>query len=290
MVFCRINSWLTGRRLVSLPFSDHCEPLCDSNEDANFLIRYLQAAMEHQGWKYLQVRLIDGDLQKTSEGIECRPAEEYFLHTLDLRPDLDDVFSKLDKDSVQRRVQRAGRACLTEKCGRSAELLRDFYTLFLITRRRQGVPPTPYAWFQNLIHDLDRALEIRVAYKDESPIAAIITLQFRDVVYYKYGCSDTRFNKFGAIPWLFWSAIASAKSKGAIEFDMGRTQQDNPGLLAFKNHWVPHPQRLIYWQYPYDDSNNLAGNWKRKLAKSALPFLPNGLQKIIGKVLYRHAG
>src|SRR5262245_20854490 len=27
MVFCRVNSWLTGRRLVSLPFSDHCDPL-----------------------------------------------------------------------------------------------------------------------------------------------------------------------------------------------------------------------------------------------------------------------
>ena len=25
--FCRINSWLTGRRLVSLPFSDHCQQM-----------------------------------------------------------------------------------------------------------------------------------------------------------------------------------------------------------------------------------------------------------------------
>src|SRR6476660_7250808 len=25
IVFCRINSWLTGKRLVYLPFSDHCE-------------------------------------------------------------------------------------------------------------------------------------------------------------------------------------------------------------------------------------------------------------------------
>jgi len=25
--FCRVNSWLTGSRLVSLPFSDHCDPL-----------------------------------------------------------------------------------------------------------------------------------------------------------------------------------------------------------------------------------------------------------------------
>ena len=31
-VFCRVFSWLTGRRLVSLPFSDHCEPLVDKPE------------------------------------------------------------------------------------------------------------------------------------------------------------------------------------------------------------------------------------------------------------------
>src|SRR5262245_25827296 len=27
LVFCRIRSWLTGTRIVSVPFSDHCEPL-----------------------------------------------------------------------------------------------------------------------------------------------------------------------------------------------------------------------------------------------------------------------
>ncbi len=36
LVFCQINSWLTGRRMVSLPFSDHCEPLCDSFTDSSF--------------------------------------------------------------------------------------------------------------------------------------------------------------------------------------------------------------------------------------------------------------
>ena len=29
IVLCEINSWLTGRRMVSVPFSDHCEPLLD---------------------------------------------------------------------------------------------------------------------------------------------------------------------------------------------------------------------------------------------------------------------
>src|SRR5216684_7067811 len=38
-VFCRVNSWLTGRRLVSLPFSDHCEPLVDTDDELKFLTR-----------------------------------------------------------------------------------------------------------------------------------------------------------------------------------------------------------------------------------------------------------
>src|SRR5246127_2772355 len=106
LVFCRINSWLTGRRLVSLPFSDHCEPLCDSADDLNFLIRYLQATQQHQNWRFLEVRPVNGDFsQADTNGF--LPAASYFLHVLDLRPDLEDVFQSLDKDSVQRRIQRA---------------------------------------------------------------------------------------------------------------------------------------------------------------------------------------
>src|SRR5215813_14037054 len=33
IVLCRISSWITGRRLVSLPFADHCEPLLDHPEE-----------------------------------------------------------------------------------------------------------------------------------------------------------------------------------------------------------------------------------------------------------------
>ena len=33
--FCKINSWLTGRRLVSVPFSDHCQPLIERAEDTS---------------------------------------------------------------------------------------------------------------------------------------------------------------------------------------------------------------------------------------------------------------
>ena len=290
LVFCRVKSWLTGHRLVSLPFSDHCEPLCDSAEEMDCLVRYSEAVLERQGWQYLELRPINGDYCQTGAGSSFRPAGSYFLHVVDLRPDPEDIFRGLDKDSVQRRIRRAEQAGLVEKCGSSRDLLKDFYGLFVTTRGRHHLPPSPLAWFQNLIRCQGQALEIRVAYKDENPIAAILTLRFREIGYFKYGCSDARFNRFGATPWLLWRAIAAAKASGAVEFDMGRTQEDNSGLLKFKNHWASRNTRLVYRRIPGTRSVDILEGWKLRLAKRAFSHMPGGLLAITGKLLYRHIG
>jgi hypothetical protein len=290
LVFCRVKSWVTGRRLVSLPFSDHCEPLCDSTEELNFLIRYLQTAFEHPNWRYLEVRPISENFGQLGHALGFLPGAKYFLHTLDLRPNLDEVFGNLDKDSVQRRIHHGERVGLIEKFGRFEELLKEFYNLFVITRGRHQLPPTPYAWFRNLIQCQGDALEIRVAYKDEIPAAAILTLRFRDVLYYKYGCSDARFNKLGATPWLLWRAISAAKFSGASDFDLGRTEQRNAGLLAFKQHWVPVPKQLVYWNFPEVSGVGSVDDWKMKMAKYVFSRVPRKLLAITGKLIYRHIG
>jgi lipid II:glycine glycyltransferase (peptidoglycan interpeptide bridge formation enzyme) len=289
IVCCRVNSWLTGRRLVSLPFSDHCEPLCDATDELSFLIRQLQSTVESQNLGYVELRPVGGSFDQTSIPVGFKPATTYLLHLLNLDPDLGEVFRNLDKDSVQRRIQRAERAVLTEKCGTSDDLLKDFYKLFVITRGRHGLPPIPYSWFRNLIHCQGNALEIRVACKDKTPISAILTLRYREVVYYKYGCSDKRFNQFGATPWLLWKAIAAAKLNGARQLDMGRTEEDNAGLALFKNHWVPQPQRLIYWRFPYTPSHS-ANSWKMKAVKHLFSSMPDGLRTIAGRLIYKHIG
>jgi GNAT acetyltransferase-like protein len=290
LLFCHIESWLTGHRLVSLPFSDHCEPICDSAEEMNSLICAAQAALENQRWQYLEVRPTSADFGQVSAGVGFRRAGRYFLHVMDLRPDLEDLFRSFDKDSVQRRITRAERAGLVEKSGTSGELLKAFYHLFVTTRVRHHLPPPPYAWFQNLVQCQRESLEIRVAYKDENPIAAILTLRFRETGYFKYGCSDARFNRFGATPWLLWRAISAAKSSGALEFDMGRTQEDNAGLLAFKNHWVARNKRLTYWRYSDGPSVDRADDWKLKVAKRVFSLMPRRLLVEAGKVMYRHIG
>jgi len=290
LLCCQINSWLTGSRLVSLPFSDHCEPICESPEEMMSLTGGCQAFLSAQPRQYLEVRPTDEDFGRTFSEAGFRPVGRYFLHVMDLRRDLETVFRSFDKDSVQRRVQRAERAGLVEKCGTSQELLQEFYGLFVITRGRHHLPPPPFAWFQNLIQCQGNALEIRVAYKDGSAIAAILTLRFRETSYFKYGCSDARFNKFGATPWLLWRAIAAAKADGAVAFDLGRTQEGNAGLLAFKDHWVSHHQRLTYWRFPSGSFVDSTAGWKLKMAKRVFSYMPKRLLATSGKLIYRHIG
>src|SRR5271156_87558 len=110
LLFCDVHSWLTGRRLVSLPFSDHCELVCDSTEEIQSLIRHSQTAVDSRRWRYLEVRPTDEEFGETGVQLGLQPIGRYFLHVMDLRPSIDGLFRSLDKDSVQRRVKRAERA------------------------------------------------------------------------------------------------------------------------------------------------------------------------------------
>jgi hypothetical protein len=288
LVFCDVKSRLTGRRLVSLPFSDHCEPLCDSAEEFHFLLQHLQSSLPNKRWKYLEIRPATAGFSQIHG--EFVPTAKHFLHLLNLQPSLEALLRSFDKDSIQRRIQRADRANLVEVCDSSGRLLNDFYKLFLITRSRQQLPPIPRIWFRNLIAHLGSAHEIRVAYLDQKPIAAILTLRFKDIAYYKYGCSDHHFNKFGAMPWLLWRAIASAKSSGALQFDLGRTEEGNTGLLAFKNHWVPQPREMLYWNFPVGSVVGPANSWKVRAAKRIFSLMPHSMLALSGRLIYPHIG
>jgi hypothetical protein len=49
-LLCRVSSWMTGTRLVSLPFSDHCEPLLNESNEvpvfANWLCEQCRETVE----------------------------------------------------------------------------------------------------------------------------------------------------------------------------------------------------------------------------------------------------
>jgi len=287
VVFCHISSWMTGRRLVSLPFSDHCEPLADSPDELDSLLGSLESDSKRECWKYIEIRPINARIGEQTGFV---PRQIFCLHKLDLRPPLSELFRRFHKDSVQRKVRRAEREGLAYEEGRSESLLHGFFHLFLQTRRRHKLPPQPVDWFRNLLDCLGDQCKIRVASKDGRAIAGMLTLSYKQSMVYKYGCSDERFHNLGAMAFLFWKAIQDAKREGFLEFDMGRTDLDNPGLITFKEHWSTTRSTLTYWRCPGGASSIADTDRKMRIAKSLFARLPDGLLAASGRLLYRHIG
>ena len=162
----------------------------------------------------------------------------------------------------------------------------------MMTRRRHGIPPQPIAWFRNLIECLGEQAVIRVAYKGETPLASIFTLARKKTMVYKYGCSDGAFSGMGGTPYLFWDAMQEAKNCGIEEFDVGRSEIENEGLVNFKNHWGTTRTNLRYYRYPFSaPANSPRGKgWKTKVAEQMCSRLPDACLALAGKLLYRHTG
>jgi hypothetical protein len=292
IVFCKVESWLTGRRLVSIPFADHAQPLVDSEDHAMAIGATLEGDLEREGWDYLEIRPL---LLFSAMGALHQKTVTYSYHLLDLNPGLNKLFENLHKSSIQRKIRRAEREGLAYREGSSQEFLDQFYRLFLLTRRRHNLPPQPKVWFANLMNSFEKALKIRLAYKDDRPVAAIMTIVYKDAISYKYGASDARFNHLGGVPLLLWKTIEDAKSMGARFLDFGRTNADQPSLMTFKNRWGASQSVLMYSRYSdsqcathfFDSSET---NWKSNWAKYILSHLPQSLVSKTGEMFYRHAG
>src|ERR1700735_2855593 len=56
IVFCRVKSWLTGRRFVSLPFSDHCEPLVNNSIELDDILLHMKQYVDLGKWEYIEIR------------------------------------------------------------------------------------------------------------------------------------------------------------------------------------------------------------------------------------------
>ena len=285
-VFCGVNSWLTGRRFVSLPFSDHCEPLVDNSDQLDDMLLHIKQRVDDDNQKYIEIRPIS---YKPGAHTHLELSATYCFHELHLRGSLPEIFQSFHKDCVQRKIRRAERENLRYEEGTSEKLLREFYRLLVMTRRRQGLPPQPIRWFRGLIAAFGKDLKIRVAFKGELAVAGILTLSFKKSMIYKYGCSDASFHNMGGTALLFWNAIQEAKQSGFEELEMGRSDVDNLGLIAFKDHWGAKSTVIRYWSYP----GGLTGPselWKKKLAKYVVPALPDYALVGVGRFLYPHIG
>jgi len=291
LVFCKVRSWITGRRLVSLPFSDHCELLADSAVDQEELLAYACERVAQDGFAHVELRPITTGEAAWSTLRSLQPFRTFCLHRVQLDASLDTLFRNLHRNCIQRKIRRAEREGLVYINGRSESLLSKFYDLQLRTRRRHCLPPQPLRWFRNLVESMGDNLTIRLVSKNNSPVAAILTLSHKTTVTYKYGCSDERFHSLGGTPFLFWKAIQESKTQGMHELDLGRSDSNRAGLVEFKDRLGAVKTMLTYWRYPsIRTAEAVRAPWRLRAARGLFFCIPDAVFAASGRFLYRHIG
>jgi len=288
VVFCEIKSWLTGWRLVSLPFSDHCHPLA-SGEELKAILRFLHDHRGRDGDKYTEIRPVSEE-GMFEDQLDFGVYEAFSLHAIDLRPSLETIYHNFHDSCVRRKIKKAEREKLTLESGNSQDLLHKFRHLLVLTRRRHKLPPQPASWFNNLVECLGDKLTIHLLSKDGAPAASIMTLSYKNSLVYKYGCSDARFHNLGGMPMLFWEAIQFGKQIGMEQFDLGRSALNDPGLIAFKSHLGAVASELKYYRDPAPRLKRVPSPPKLQWARQALARLPEPMLIGAGNLLYRHLG
>ena len=292
LVVCQANSWVS-RRLVSVPFSDHCDPLVNGGPELNEMLASLKNHARTTRSSSIELRPAVADtpgFKAAAASCELEPENKYCLHRLDLRADAADIFRRFHHSSTRRAVRRAEREGLTCDAGTSNRLLLDFYRLLRMTRRRHGLPPQPLVWFRNLVTCLGERLTIHVARKDSEPIASVITLSFKNTLVYKYGGSDAAHHRLGAMPFVFWHVIQDAKRRGFEQLDLGRSDLEQVGLIEFKRHLGAAESPLTYYRHPARPPASAASRWSSVVARRVLARLPDPALDAAGRLLYKHLG
>jgi hypothetical protein len=281
-----VNSILTGRRGVSLPFTDWCPIITDGSVSRGDILETLVELGKSRHWKSLELR-------DSHQSPKDDPASfTYMVHELDLGPGADDLYSGF-RDSTRRNIRKAAKLGVTIIEDNNYSALREFCRLNAITRREHGLPPQPPVFFQNLHRNVVLPGNGRILFARyrEKTIASAVYLSFNSRVLYKYGASDRTMQHLRANNLLMWEAIKRFAGEGNRSFHFGRTNSDQEGLLQFKRGWGAVENGLQYQKFSLPDGLSISssipvfGFHNRVFARLPLPALG-----LIGKVLYRHVG
>ena len=281
-----VDSWATGRRAVSLPFTDACPALVA--EPAAFAPLFdaaLRTARDRR-WIYLELRA-------GSPLLEEEPvAFSFWGHRLPLEAGADALFARAS-GAARRGVRLAQSNGVTIKVSHSAEAMLTFYHLLGPTRQRHGVPTQPFRFFEALHQEVIARRQgcVVLAYFGHTPVAGAVFLHAGRKAIFKYGASLAAWQHLRPNNLVIWEAIAWHARHGFEELCFGRTARGNEGLRRFKLGWGAEERPLDYHRYHLRSARfvapiSSARSWPRRLFQT----LPLPVSRLLGAALYKHAG
>jgi len=280
-----IKSFLTGKRGVSLPFTDECHPIADDSDQFIVSLKKLIKYGKKAGWKHIEFR----GGQNTFK--ESPTSEAHYFHTLDLDQDEQKIFSSF-KSNTKRNIKKAVKENIKITLSNSLSSLKEFNRLNCITRKLHGLPPQPYHFFEKIYEHIISQKKgfVVLAYYQKKPVAGAVYFHFSGQAIYKYGASDRRFQHLRPNNLVMWEAIKWYAQNGFRSFSFGRTEPENKGLIQFKRGWGTGEETIYYYKYDLKKDAYVKNSSTIKSSYTVFNRLPLPLLKLTGRMLYRHVG
>jgi hypothetical protein len=311
-----VNSFITGKRGVSLPFTDYCEPIIDKDQDFADMFNYIIEFGKNRQWKYIELRGGDSYVNNlvlrlssfvsrpsslvpaSSRFAPCAlrlavsPSGKNLVHTLDLTKGEKALHSGL-RDSTRRNIKKAIKESVVVKILNSLESVKEFYLLNCITRKSHGLPPQPFNFFKNIaeyIIAIQSGFIVLASIKGRD-IAGAVFFHFGNTAIFKYGASDNKYQHLRANNLVIWEAIKWYCQNDYKSFSLGRTDPENQGLAQFKSGWGGKQENIKYFKYDLGQRDFVnQGSKSSSFSNSLFTRMPVFLSKLISSVIYKHAG
>jgi CelD/BcsL family acetyltransferase involved in cellulose biosynthesis len=277
-----VRSWLTGRRFISLPFTDYCPPLARDPASLAGLASALTRWWRDAGEPRVEIR----GAVPASYGFH--PVQVGVRHVLALEPDVLQVRARFRKSS-SRMIRQAQREGVEVAQIRSPDGLDPFYRLHCMTRRRLGVPVQPRRFFVALWRSIiEREMGfLLLAHRAGRPIAGMLFLSWNRNLIYKYSASDPAHVQFRPNNLLLGAAIEWGCQNGYRTLDFGKTEITQHGLRAFKSGWGAAELPLEY-SYAGAEPRQQQTGFVSRVSSKIIQLSPPIVCRAIGEALYGH--
>lgn len=289
---CYLQSPLTGRRLVSLPFSDHSPMLAADGASANDLIDQAIRLAQEKQVRYLELRT--GQHETLAQRDDLTMANLYASWRIALDPDSQVPYARLHQ-GARRKIKKARNQGVQVRIAERREDMLEYYRLHLLTRtKKHGMPSQSLAFFLRLWDAFAPGGQVHLELAEYAGkvVAAHITAFYGKTARYMYGASDERYHDLGAGYLLTWESAAWGCEHGYQVLDLGRTAYANAGLMQYKKSWGAIEEPSPYYYYPAIQGLAATPESSRKyqLLTRCWKRLPLRISGPLGGHLYRHLG
>ena len=252
------KSLLLGARLCSLPYLDASGLLADDSAACAALLDRARLLMKEHGAGIVELRqqeVLEASLPMRTDKVTLKmpigPAPQQLLDGL--------------KGPQRRNIRKVTADTSMRLLTGGADLLEDFYRVYLRNMRDLGSPPHSLRYFEVLLDLFAQAARLFVIRRGDLPLAAAVSFPHGGQLHVPWVASDRRFKKDLANSLLYWRMFCYCCQERIGTFDFGRSTRGS-GTYVFKQRWGAR-EIPLYWHYLLADGVAPPG-----IAQDSLPF------------------